>query len=549
MENISYFHKNIATFVASKPVADMNPMKCFLPLLMLVSCHAAAPEAAVMADPAGLAVEPAGETSVRLTWQDRAAGEAGYYVFRRLSTDTYYVEPEATLAPDATAYTFEGLQGGKAYYFGVQAFGKEPGQASKVVYSPAYDVPVPVDRTKMPQVGKVTCTYAYIAVNYTLPLSGAHGICLSTEGDPTVSDRVFPGPDLPEDRSVFQAIPNPALEAGRTYRLRVYLREGDTVHYSETQEVALAPQPEAYAFSWTKLENPSGIPSSVEVYETSDPLEGRNFHAWYAVADCSGDVELRVLCPDRATTIDKQAEAAEGCCVLVNGGYFAGSAWKMPYVIGGEVLSPGYGSDKAKDGVWVPSTPSVVGVDASGKPAAYWWISSEDYYYTQPAPFVPGEAKYSAMDKRTFPVPVTAWSPRYAISAGPMVLYDGKVVVDDTVNASGQYVTNYEILASDIFPGAAGNMPDRTAIGFTADGKVVLFICDGRVDESRGASLPELARIMKGLGCVSAMNLDGGGSTGMMLGDKHLNTWKQGLGTNPATEYRAVYTTVGFFRK
>ena len=502
-----------------------------------------------MADPADLALEQVDDTSVRLTWSDQADGEKGYNVFRRTVSDSYYVEPLEILPAGSTSYVFGGLTPGETYFFGVQAAGESMQYHSKTVYAPKYTLPVPVDRTKMPVVDQVTCTYAYVSVSYTLPMAGDHGLCLSVTGDPTVADRVFPGPDLPESRSVVQVIPNAALEAGKSYRLCVFVKEGDKYHYSDPLDVALSAQPSALTFNWTKLENPAGIPASVAVYETTDPLNGRNFHAWYAVADCAADVELRVLCPDKATTLDKQAEAAEGCCVLVNGGYFAGASWRMPYVIDGQILSPGYGSDKAKDGIWVPSTPSVVGVDAAGKPAAYWWISNESYYYTQPAPFVPGEAKYSGMDKRVFPEPVKTWAPKYAISAGPMVLYDGKVVVDDTVNATGQYVTNYEILASDIFPGAADNLPDRTAIGHTADGQVVLFICDGRVDESRGATLPELGRIMKGLGCVSAMNLDGGGSTGMMLGNTHLNTWKQGLGSNPATEYRAVYTTVGFFKR
>ena len=527
----------------------MKPMKLLLSLLVLAACQAPAPEPSAMADPADLALEQVDDTSVRLTWSDRADGEKGYNVFRRTPSDSYYVEPLEMLPAGATSYVFGGLTPGETYFFGVQAAGESMKYHSKTVYASKFTLPVPVDRTKMPVVDKVSCTYAYVSVQYTLPMTGDHGLCLSATGDPTVADLVFPGPDLPESRSVVQVIPNAALEADKPYRLCVYVKEGDKYHYSDPYDVALAAQPEALTFNWTKLENPEGIPASVAVYETTDPLSGRNFHAWYAVADCTADVELRVLCPDKATTIDKQAEAAEGCCVLVNGGYFAGSSWRMPYVIDGQVLFPGYGSDKAKDGVWVPSTPSVVGVDASGKPAAYWWISNENYYYTQPAPFVPGEAKYSGMDKRLFPEPVKTWSPKFAISAGPMVLYNGKVVVDDTVNASGQYVTNYEILASDIFPGNADNMPDRTAIGLTADGRVVLFICDGRVDESRGASLPELARILKGLGCVSAMNLDGGGSTGMMLGTTHLNTWKQGLGSNPSNEYRAVYTTVGFFKR
>ena len=53
----------------------------------------------------------------------------------------------------------------------------------------------------------------------------------------------------------------------------------------------------------------------------------------------------------------------------------------------------------------------------------------------------------------------------------------------------------------------------RTAVGRTADGDLWLVAVDGRSPISVGASLAEMASIMKGLGCVQAMNLDGGGST------------------------------------
>lgn len=53
----------------------------------------------------------------------------------------------------------------------------------------------------------------------------------------------------------------------------------------------------------------------------------------------------------------------------------------------------------------------------------------------------------------------------------------------------------------------------RTAIGIKADGKVILLTVDGRQENSAGMSLHELTKTMRYLGCVDAINLDGGGST------------------------------------
>lgn len=61
----------------------------------------------------------------------------------------------------------------------------------------------------------------------------------------------------------------------------------------------------------------------------------------------------------------------------------------------------------------------------------------------------------------------------------------------------------------------------RTAAGVTADGTVVLIVVDGRQPiVSNGASLADLAYIMASLGCVDAVNLDGGGSSTFILKDE-----------------------------
>ena len=54
----------------------------------------------------------------------------------------------------------------------------------------------------------------------------------------------------------------------------------------------------------------------------------------------------------------------------------------------------------------------------------------------------------------------------------------------------------------------------RTALGLTADGELLLYTIDGRLSGySIGASLSQTAERLVELGCVSAMSLDGGGST------------------------------------
>lgn len=58
------------------------------------------------------------------------------------------------------------------------------------------------------------------------------------------------------------------------------------------------------------------------------------------------------------------------------------------------------------------------------------------------------------------------------------------------------------------------NRASRTCVGITADNKVVMMVLDGRQEPfSAGGSSEEIAQIMLEAGCVTAINLDGGGST------------------------------------
>ena len=60
----------------------------------------------------------------------------------------------------------------------------------------------------------------------------------------------------------------------------------------------------------------------------------------------------------------------------------------------------------------------------------------------------------------------------------------------------------------------AGSRAPRTAIGVTEEGKIILYTADGRnASHSMGLTLTDLAQRLADLGCVDAVNLDGGGST------------------------------------
>ena len=63
----------------------------------------------------------------------------------------------------------------------------------------------------------------------------------------------------------------------------------------------------------------------------------------------------------------------------------------------------------------------------------------------------------------------------------------------------------------------------RTIAGVTADGRIVLVAIDGRRPTSVGTTIRETAAVAHSLGLTESLNLDGGGSTAMVVGDLLVN--------------------------
>ena len=92
-----------------------------------------------------------------------------------------------------------------------------------------------------------------------------------------------------------------------------------------------------------------------------------------------------------------------------------------------------------------------------------------------------------------------------AIGGSPVLMRDGRVAVD---SCSGYVCQRHP----------------RTGIGVTAKGHILLVTVDGRRDGSVGMSIMEFARLFQWLGAESAMNLDGGGSSTMVVRGRIVNS-------------------------
>ena len=114
----------------------------------------------------------------------------------------------------------------------------------------------------------------------------------------------------------------------------------------------------------------------------------------------------------------------------------------------------------------------------------------------------------------------------YAINGGPTLLVDGGTVESDAAmegwgnaNVAGYpwFATNGN--RANFYNGWYLRRNPRTAVGVAADGTILMLVSDGRAPMySAGLSISETSLVLKHFGAVSAINLDGGGSSMMVVG-------------------------------
>ena len=93
-----------------------------------------------------------------------------------------------------------------------------------------------------------------------------------------------------------------------------------------------------------------------------------------------------------------------------------------------------------------------------------------------------------------------------AFSFGPGLVENGEITVEQNTEVGKAMASN-----------------PRTAIGQISELHYVFVVSDGRTDQSEGLSLYELATFLQSLGVKTAYNLDGGGSSTMVLMGEVIN--------------------------
>jgi exopolysaccharide biosynthesis protein len=97
----------------------------------------------------------------------------------------------------------------------------------------------------------------------------------------------------------------------------------------------------------------------------------------------------------------------------------------------------------------------------------------------------------------------------HVVAGGPRLVYNGEVYISSKEEKFKKDVSN--------------SRAARTAVGITKKGDLLFVVVENN-DKGKGATLEELSELMIKLGAVDAMNLDGGGSSTMVVNGAALNS-------------------------
>lgn len=248
------------------------------------------------------------------------------------------------------------------------------------------------------------------------------------------------------------------------------------------------------------------LPASVHVFFTDDKWDTSSFRAYYVIADLKNK-HLQFTTDTtykRRLTPTQFFQKNNKPLVVVNGTFFSFETNQNLNVVIKDGKLLGYNVRKIKSKTDTtkftdePMIRGVIGIDKKRNPDIAWITA--DTFSTYPK-------AYQAFPMADTLIAPVKWKMKTAIGGGPILLQGGKISI-----------TNNQ---EKMFAGKAiDDKHPRTCIGYTVDKKIIIMVIEGRNANASGATLLQEAKLLQDLGCVEALNLDGGGSSCLLINGK-----------------------------
>ena len=274
------------------------------------------------------------------------------------------------------------------------------------------------------------------------------------------------------------------------------------------------------------------LPSSVHVYMTTDLLDGKPNIAYYVEADLK-DRQLDFTADTtykRRLTPANFYEKNDKPLLVVNTTFFSFATNQNLNVVIKDRKLLGYNihtiNGRGED-TFTYRHPLGSAIGISGKREAdVAWLYTDSLRrcgYAMQTPMMPSKdssVKLKYAVNKSDPA-LKKWKMRTAVGGGPVLVQKGEIKI-----------TNNEELK---FTGKAiDDKHPRTAMGYTMNNKLIILVIEGRnPGKAEGATLTQEARIFKEIGCWEALNLDGGGSSCMLVNGRETIRVSDASGQRP----------------
>jgi len=268
---------------------------------------------------------------------------------------------------------------------------------------------------------------------------------------------------------------------------------------------------------WIKANNEfDSLPASIHVFKTTDSLNDRPFKAWCAEVRLKDKhLDFTAQTGAGSSYTPSQFYNREGKpYIVVNGGYFSFQTQQNLNVIIRKGKMEAYNIPALKSlysDSFYYATRSAFGITKKRLADVAWLFTDTAKrwpyaFQTHPIVAKGSNPDPSFTDLRTIEQ-WNWWKMNTAIGGGPVLVQEGSV-----------FITNKE---EQLYAFERDDRHPRTAIGYTRNHRLVILVIQGRSPGiAEGATLDETAQILVDLGCVEAMNLDGGGSSCMLINGK-----------------------------
>lgn len=277
---------------------------------------------------------------------------------------------------------------------------------------------------------------------------------------------------------------------------------------------------------WTEISTEHNLPEGVKLFSGRQNSPG--LVAYYAEIDLNNDSVIVHPYFSETLRATSTISAEKGAIIAVNGGFFANNSSVSAVVEPFTVLARNIASLSRPAGTF-PVTRSFLALNEDRSVSIDWIY----HFSSEFGDIIKYENPTPNTTSTPAPTPLREYGEPYenllmGLGGGPTLVKNGEVRI--TYN-------------EEVFFGSGVELTDRrprTAVGYTADDKLIIFIADGGLITSSGATIQQVAEIMISLGAVEAMNLDGGGSTTMAVNGELFNRPSGGTFQRPVPSILAV---------